>query len=218
MGKMAEIGQRERTVLFVSHDMGAITRLCARAVWLEAGHIRADGRAQEIVSSYLDRAKPGQLLEAEFVAEPGAAAAVRRVTVRDAATGQLLAVPERGRPFTIEMVFEARELIPDLVIALMLINEQGVIVIDDAVRDSPTADALSAGPGVYVASATIPPLLPAGTYLVRAWIGNDFESHVDHELLTFRVAPRPNDPQELIDRRRAVQPEIDWRIRREPLP
>ena len=47
MGKMAEMGRRDRTVLFVSHDLGAITQLCARAVWLEGGHIQSDGPARE---------------------------------------------------------------------------------------------------------------------------------------------------------------------------
>jgi ABC-type glutathione transport system ATPase component len=111
-------------VLFVSHDLGAIARLCPRAVWLHGGHIQADGPATEIVSSYLERATPGRLLDAEFDAEPGASAAVRRVTVLDAATGQLLTVPERGRPFTIEIAFEARDVIPDLNVALLLIDER----------------------------------------------------------------------------------------------
>jgi ABC-type polysaccharide/polyol phosphate transport system ATPase subunit len=218
MGKMAEMERHERTVLFVSHDLGAITRLCPRAVWLESGRIQADGPAREIVSSYLDRVTPGQLLDAEFDAESGAAVAVRRVTVLDAATGQVLTVPKRGRPFTIEMVFEARETIPELDVALSLIDEQGVIIIDDDVRDRPLCGSLSGEPGTYVVSATIPPLLRAGTYVVRTWIGNYFESHVEHELLTIRVAPRADDPQEFIERPRAVQPEIDWKVRQEPLP
>jgi ABC-type polysaccharide/polyol phosphate transport system ATPase subunit len=218
MGKMAEIGRRERTVLFVSHDLGAITRLCARAVWLQGGHIQADGPAREIVSSYLDRVTPARLLDAEFDAEPGAAIAVRRVTVRDAATGQLLTTPQRGRAFTIEMTFEAREAIPDLDVALSLIDEHGVTIIDDDVVDRPVCGALSGEPGTYVVSATIPPLLRAGTYVVRTWIGNPYEDHVEHDLLTIRVAPRADDPQELIERTRAVQPEIDWKVRREPLP
>jgi ABC-type polysaccharide/polyol phosphate transport system ATPase subunit len=218
MGKMGEMGRRDRTVLFVSHDLGAITQLCARAVWLEGGRIQADGPAREIVSSYLERAMPGRLLDAEFDAEPGAAAAVRRVTVRDTATGQLLTVLERGRPFTIEMAFEVREAIPDMAFALILVDEQGMIIIDTDVSDRSADGAPSGEPGAYVVSATIPPLLRAGTYVVRGWIGNGFESPVDREFLTIRIAPRADDPQEFMERRRAVQPEIAWKVRREPLP
>lgn len=217
MGKMVEMGQRDRTVLFVSHDLGAITRLCTRAVWLQGGHIQSDGPAREVVSAYLERAAPEQVLDVELNADPGAAAVVRRVTVRDTATGRVLAVPERGRPFTIEIAFEVREAIPDVDVSLMIINEHGVIIIDDAVSDRPVDGALSSGPGAYVVSATIPPLLRPGTYLVRGCIGNNFECPVDHDLLTIRVAPKPDDPQEVMERTRTVQPDIEWKVRHEPL-
>ncbi len=40
LGRMTELGREGRTVLFVSHDLGAITRLCPRALWLERGRLR----------------------------------------------------------------------------------------------------------------------------------------------------------------------------------
>jgi ABC-type polysaccharide/polyol phosphate transport system ATPase subunit len=216
MGKMAEMGRRDRTVLFVSHDLGAITRLCTRAVWLDGGRVQSDGTPREIVSSYLERATPGQLLDAEFDAEPGTAAAVQRVTVRDAATGRVLTTPERGSEFTIEMAVEVREAIPGVNVGIELIDEQGVKIICDTARDRPIGGALSPEPGVYVVTATIPPMLRAGTYMVRGWIGNDFEDAFYRDLLAIRVAPRADDPQEFMERLRAVQPEIKWKVRREP--
>jgi hypothetical protein len=212
---MAELGRRDSTVLFVSHDLGAITRLCTRAVWLDSGSIQSDGTPREIVSSYLDRATPGRALDVEFDAAPGAAAAVQRVTVRDAVTGQVLTTPERGSQFAIEMAVEVREAIPDLNFGIELVDEQGVKIIDDAARDRPTGGALSPEPGVYVVTATIPPMLRTGTYMVRGWIGNDFEDSFYRDLLAIRVAPRADDPQEFMRRTRAVQPEIEWTVRRE---
>lgn len=216
MGKMAEMERRDKTVLFVSHDLGAITRLCGRAVWLQAGRIQADGPARKIVSSYLEQAVPGRLLDVEFEVEPGAAVAIQRVTVRDVASGQVLTVPERGRPFTIELVFEVREAIPEVNVAVMLLDELGAMIIDDDVRDRPFSGELSGEPGIYELSAVIPPLLRAGTYLARTWIGNDYENVLERDLLTMRIAPRADDPDWLRERRRAVQPEIEWKVRREP--
>jgi ABC-2 type transport system ATP-binding protein/lipopolysaccharide transport system ATP-binding protein len=216
MGKMAELGQRDRTVLFVSHDLGAITRLCTRAVWLDGGRVRGDGAPREIVTSYLERASPARLLDVEFDTEPSATASVRRVSLRDNITGQVLAAPERGEEFTIEMVFELREARPDLDVALIVIDELGTVIIDDAMRDRPAAEATSGAPGLYVASAVIPPLLRSGTYTVRGWIGNSYENFVDRDLLKIRVAPRTDDPQEFSERTRAVQPEVRWKIRCEP--
>jgi ABC-type polysaccharide/polyol phosphate transport system ATPase subunit len=218
MGKIAEMGRRERTVLLVSHDLGAITQICTRAVWLQGGHIQADGPAREIVSSYLQRATPGQLLDVEFDAEPSSTVAVQRITVRDVATSRVLTVPERGRPFTIQMTFEVREPIQDMNVGVRLIDELGVIVIDDALRDTTVYGTLPGKAGIYVASLTIPPLLRVGSYLVHGWIGTDIDDLVDRDLLTIRVGPRADDPQEFVERTRAVQPEIEWKLSREPLP
>ncbi len=217
MGKMAEMGRHDRTVLFVSHDLGTVTRLCKRVVWLEGGRIRADGPARKTVSSYLTADTPAGLLDVEFDVDAGAATAVQRVTVRDALSGQVLTAAQRGRAFTIDMAFVVREAIPDLDVSLVLIDELGTIIIDTAGRDRPTGTALSGQPGTYVVSATIPGLLRAGPYMLRTWIGNNFEEAVDRGLLTIRVAAREDDPQEFIERTRAVQPEIEWKARREPL-
>jgi ABC-type polysaccharide/polyol phosphate transport system ATPase subunit len=216
VGKMAEMGQRNRTVLFVSHDLGAITRLCTRAVWLEGGRVQSDGPAREIVASYLARGTPGPLLDAEFDGALDAAAVVQRVTVRDVVTGQVLTALERGRPITIEMALEVRETITDMSVDLILVDELGVVIIDDDIRDRPFTGALSGEPGNYVISATIPPVLRAGRYTVRCWIGNEYENTFERDLLTIRVSPRPDDPQHFIDRTRAVQPELEWRILQEP--
>jgi lipopolysaccharide transport system ATP-binding protein len=53
LGAMEAIGAAGRTVLFVSHHMGAIVRLCSRCLWLDAGRIRMDGPAREVVAAYL---------------------------------------------------------------------------------------------------------------------------------------------------------------------
>jgi len=53
LNKMEDIGQKGRTVLFVSHNMPAVSRLCNRALWLEEGRIINEGPSDKIVSSYL---------------------------------------------------------------------------------------------------------------------------------------------------------------------
>jgi ABC-type polysaccharide/polyol phosphate transport system ATPase subunit len=42
------------TFILVSHDMGAVRRLCPNAVWLDKGRIRAAGPAAAVVQSYLE--------------------------------------------------------------------------------------------------------------------------------------------------------------------
>ena len=52
LGKMQDVTQAGRTVLFVSHDMNSIRRLCQNAVWLDQGRVRAIGGVREVVSKY----------------------------------------------------------------------------------------------------------------------------------------------------------------------
>lgn len=53
INKMEDVSQQGRTVLFVSHNMPAVTRLCKRAILLQAGKIADDGPSHKVVSSYL---------------------------------------------------------------------------------------------------------------------------------------------------------------------
>jgi lipopolysaccharide transport system ATP-binding protein len=53
LGKMGEVSGEGRTVLLVSHNMGAVTALATRVLWLEGGRVRAIGEPSEVVSAYL---------------------------------------------------------------------------------------------------------------------------------------------------------------------
>ena len=53
LSKMQDVGQEGRTVLFVSHNMPAVTRLCQRGILLNQGKVVADGKASTIVGQYL---------------------------------------------------------------------------------------------------------------------------------------------------------------------
>jgi lipopolysaccharide transport system ATP-binding protein len=53
LNKMQDIGQQGRTVLFVSHNMQAVTRLCSRTILLNNGKLIADGPSHNVVSAYM---------------------------------------------------------------------------------------------------------------------------------------------------------------------
>src|SRR5258708_20455054 len=76
-----------RTVLFVSHNMGAISELCSRAILLEQGRIVADsdvpavlGRYSQVVSEHARRAQTDP--------DPSASAAILEVGIENAAGEQ----------------------------------------------------------------------------------------------------------------------------------
>ena len=52
LGKMESVSQTGRTVLFVSHQMNQIRRLCSQVVWMDAGGIRKVGPTAQVVGAY----------------------------------------------------------------------------------------------------------------------------------------------------------------------
>jgi len=95
--------QKRGTLLFVSHDTGAVTNLCSRAIWLNSGELVADGASRDVVERYLaeqhaaDRASMGErvtvgaaatILTAAPIATP-----VTKPAARVAATGRNDTVP-----------------------------------------------------------------------------------------------------------------------------
>jgi len=53
LGKMEEVSQQGRTVLFVSHNMGAVRSLCSRGLLLEEGALIKDGNVDHVINTYL---------------------------------------------------------------------------------------------------------------------------------------------------------------------
>ena len=60
LGKMQEVSERGRTVVFVSHNMAAVQRLCSRAFVIDKGQIVYEGDAADAVAAYLNRTSPEQ--------------------------------------------------------------------------------------------------------------------------------------------------------------
>jgi lipopolysaccharide transport system ATP-binding protein len=55
LGKMRQVAGQGRTVMFVSHNMGALTNLCPKAICLEGGLLVDSGDSASVVSRYLER-------------------------------------------------------------------------------------------------------------------------------------------------------------------
>ncbi|HLL83920.1 MAG TPA: ABC transporter ATP-binding protein [Longimicrobium sp.] len=53
LGKMDEVAQAGRTILFVSHNLAAVNRLCTRALLLQDGQVRMEGSAAEVTTQYM---------------------------------------------------------------------------------------------------------------------------------------------------------------------
>jgi len=130
LDKMHDIRQQGRTILFVSHDMAAITRLCKRVVLLENGEITFDGEPREVVKRYLSSSlKTGALREwSNQVDAPGdKVVRLRRARVRTD-DGETIAVVDIQKQFGIELTYDVLEEGHALVPVIEFHNEEGLEV------------------------------------------------------------------------------------------
>ena len=63
LGKMEEAGREGRTVLFVSHNMGALVKLCTRAILIESGRVVLDATPEQAIKKYLEEGRQGGILQ-----------------------------------------------------------------------------------------------------------------------------------------------------------
>jgi hypothetical protein len=56
-------------------------------------------------------------------------------------------------------------------------------------------------------------MLPAGDYVLSIWLGSAYDTLLHEEALRFRVWPRPDDPTQVVERDRIVQPAVEWDLR-----
>jgi lipopolysaccharide transport system ATP-binding protein len=107
LGRMSELGESGRTVLFVSHSMPAILRLCPRVILLDAGGVVADGLSSNVVRTYLQSGL-GSTAEREWgdVATAPGDDAVRLKAVRvRAESGEVSEEIDIRQPITLELEY-----------------------------------------------------------------------------------------------------------------
>ncbi len=138
LNKMQDVGQQGRTVLFVSHNMPAIARLCDRAILLDEGRVVEDGPSQEIVSSYLTSGL-GTMAAREWPdaakAPGGDIARLRAVRLRTE-DGRISETIDICHQFMIEMEYDVLHSGYVLLPHFGLVNEQGQDVFITVDRDS----------------------------------------------------------------------------------
>ncbi|MEP6811381.1 MAG: ABC transporter ATP-binding protein [Actinomycetota bacterium] len=211
LNKMSELGREGRTVLFVSHDLGAVTRLCQRAIWLDEGRIRADGPSLPVIEEYLAGAVP-RAAARSFAIQPGKAVQLVSAAVVDAA-GRVVDAPVRDTPLTLAVRFAVHDTTPPMSIAFVVRDDSGTTVLDED-WGADTGGEIPPGPlpHAYEARLTVPPVLPAGGYRLEVWLGTPFETLLRSDVLSFQLAPRADDMDESIRRRRLVQPPVAWAL------
>ena len=132
LGRMTEVAQTGRTVLFVSHNMGAIKSLCSRAMLLDAGRVSCDGSVDRVVDVYSALTSAGKR-EAGLIPEDAprpwstSEARLRSVHLMDT-SGTEITQTYFAQPFRVKIVFDVFTNILDAVIEVGIATIEGTRV------------------------------------------------------------------------------------------
>jgi lipopolysaccharide transport system ATP-binding protein len=168
LNKMESVGQQGRAVLFVSHNMPAITRLCERTILLDAGHVLHDGPSHRVVTTYLNSGLGTTAVrEWPHLRQAPGNEVVRLCAVRvRAEDGRIADAVDIRRPVGIEMEYEVLTSGYTLCPCLTLHNEEGVLVFCAFDLDPEWRQRLRPA-GRYVSTGWVPGnLLAEGTMIV----------------------------------------------------
>ncbi len=166
LNKMEDVGQAGRTVLFVSHNMPAVARMCGRVILLEDGKLTLDGSAHDVVSAYMS-GEFGSSAQREWAdpdkAPAGEVARLRAVRVHTN-DGDVKDAMDIRHPIGIDMEYDVLKPSYVLMPHFQLINDEGLRVFvtidqdpDWRRRPRPVGHYTSTAwiPGNYLAEGTL---------------------------------------------------------------
>ena len=166
LGKMEDVSRREgRTVLFVSHNMPAVQRLCNRCTLLEQGKISRIGATSQIVGEYLSAGGSTAFHWEHEGAVKKKGAYLAKVSLVDNRKKPVSYV-ETGGQLRIAFEYVLRQPHADLQVSMGLMDDSGGVIFGSSPVDSGLS--VPNEPGTYRALVEFPPgvLMPM-TYMIR---------------------------------------------------
>jgi len=220
LGKMGDVAQQGRTVLFVSHNMSAILRLTQECIVLEKGRLVLRAPANQAVDYYLSagHANAGERVwEAEEIPTGTAPFTPIAMRLKDR-RGRVSDTVRSTEPFEIEIEYRLEAPVTGLRVGLYLNTTRGEPVFTSFDTDEPRQyDKFTDRPaGHYVSCCTIPAdLLNAGRYSLGM---NASAYHIrrffqDEQALDFNVDPTGAPGMQWAEPRQGpIRPRLKWEI------
>ncbi|MDQ2856329.1 MAG: ABC transporter ATP-binding protein [Acidobacteriota bacterium] len=228
LGKVAGLAREGRTVLFVSHNLSAVTRLCERSLWLNGGHLESDGNSRDVVAEYCSLSYT-EKHSWERLPENGASSEQQEIYLCSVrlcqGERQGTGVVSFDEDFTAEIKYEVKKAIAFASLVLRIASDSGTIIFTSNDTDSPTQNWVPSADfgrderkqkgrtrleGRYLSVCKIPgKLLRSGNFLLTFGIrkqGIWIELH--ENLVTFEVSAvgNPINPR----RPGVITPVLDW--------
>jgi lipopolysaccharide transport system ATP-binding protein len=189
LGKMEDVSSKEgRTILFVSHNMGSISRLCQRALLLKSGSIISDGHSEEVINAYLVN-NTEMIGEVALPPLPDLTMRLRKVSLLDA-KGNISSRLEMCDPFHIQVEYDINSPVSGAHVICFIYNSEGINILGSGDADCSPERLEKRAKGSYSGRVRIPAfLLGEGWYSLTVSLGLPFVHAFDrHEnILSFEI-------------------------------
>jgi lipopolysaccharide transport system ATP-binding protein len=186
LGKMGDVAHSgNKTILFVSHDLTAVSKLCQKGILLEQGMIKAQGQIDEVLNEYL---LSDSKSKSEFVFENSPSVLTQEAYVQKV---QLLDLEDRpikevklGQPWKMKVFFKVNQTMSDFVAGVGFETNLGMPI------RTVWSDALAVNRGEYCATFEEREILySSGEYKIIIGLSNNGRTiHYSDDVVVLRIS------------------------------
>jgi lipopolysaccharide transport system ATP-binding protein len=173
MGKMEDVSKQDgRTILFVSHNMGALSSLCKKGVFLKNGTVNQIGEIGNVINAYLSKSETNKNISL-FPNE-----IVKKVSIK-----------QNGNILDLEAVYDSQKKIKQPNLGFVIYNSQGVPITGTNPLKSGIKDFGEPKNNGVIRIEMTSPLLADGIYSLSVWFNDGAGNMIFEkpECVTFEI-------------------------------
>jgi ABC-type polysaccharide/polyol phosphate transport system ATPase subunit len=189
LARIGELRQAGTTIVFISHDLAAVERICTRVLLLRRGEIVTSGAPADVIAEYrrLPGTGPQNIAASQF---DDGTATIDALTLHDL-DGEIAPTVRTGSPLLFRVAFTARAPVDDAAFEIVFSNADSQIISEFSTENSGPRLSLQPGEGVLEFTCPEIGLLP-GLYYAAVSVkrrGEPEAIHWQYGAATVRVDP-----------------------------
>jgi lipopolysaccharide transport system ATP-binding protein len=215
LGKMDGVSQEGRTILFVSHNMGAINRLCRSTLWIDQGRLLTFDSTEQVVSKYLtsNTNETGAKTWETGISNSGVdELKIYKIQVLNC-DGKPTSSLDVRKHFEVEIHYRITKRLPYFRVGFLLSTADGISAFEAYDADEKRYSG-SREPGDFITKCRVPGnLLNVGNYIltINGGIPNIKNLVYLENVLTVRIEDTGAIGSHLFDKRQGVvRPRLEW--------